>query len=257
MIDPSGHIAVCFNGGYKNTGTEASEETQTTTANKVCTDALADAGYDPSIHGEVHHLQNGASGINRAVELILEAAQNGDQPIIIFGYSWGGAAALKTAQDLSFPKPVGSEFNGDRFVPVYSGYAEIDALILVDPELEGRMLGATGLPRIRGYERSKLTPRGIPDNVKYSSILNAEHPTPYTGLQRIGTPLQNGSTVHGASSEKTLRSVNGLAVDHHSIVENATIAQYTTNHISSELGPVVTAWNIENLPINALQNLYR
>ena len=145
--DPSGHIAVCFRGGV-NTPDKA--EGETTAIENLCLAALSQAGYDPAIHGEIKYFDyNGLSAQHEAMQAIL--GRKAGEPAIVIGHSWGGAAALRLANDLnqyrydlSRQPLVNQELVNNTF---------IDALITIDPERFGR----------------RNTPREIPDNVRFAA----------------------------------------------------------------------------------------
>jgi RHS repeat-associated protein len=132
-IDPSGHIAICFQGGF-NTSTEGATDNEITAgALQMCTETLGQAGYDQAAHGAIHYLNNGVNAIEFAYNEILKAkATNPAEPILITGYSWGGAAALDLAHQLSgaVPTPWGSVQIADP-IPV-------NLLFLIDPEEDFR-----------------------------------------------------------------------------------------------------------------------
>ena len=239
LIDPSGHIAICFNGGPKNTGAYQEEEKAEHT---VCEEALTQAGFDPENekHGSIHRLQNGKEAIDEAVRLILEAEKNGEM-IMLFGYSWGGAAALKTAQIVGRVE-AGPVYSGAPIVPKTKDSTPIDMLILVDPEIHGRAAASTGLPKLFGYDRPLPTPWYIPRNVRYSTILHADAPTPYMGW----SGLQDGTRILQPDTESTWKSVNGLLVDHKSIVAPP-IQRATIAHLATEIEPIISSWNAEKI----------
>ena len=134
FVDPSGHIAVCFRGGFKEQGSSSSSggDADFWTA---CEDTLEKSGYDENVHGDILRLKNRQIDILRAVSAILEQEQEySSRPVVIVGHSWGGAAALKTAQlldpsPLSLPPDVAAATS-----------AQVDLLFLIDAELGARAM---------------------------------------------------------------------------------------------------------------------
>jgi RHS repeat-associated protein len=122
--DPSGHVAVCFHGG-PNTGGKGEGEA-VSPIHEICNAALDAAGYDQT---RLIAWYNGGLSKWEAIDLILA---NPDEPTILIGHSWGGAAALEVASMLN-----------DMSVGV-------DLLITIDPEPFGR----------------RAMPTAVPDNVK-------------------------------------------------------------------------------------------
>jgi RHS repeat-associated protein len=134
--DPSGHIAVCFRGGFAEQGVSSSSG-GTSDFWDACEQTLLQAGYDPAKHGAILRLKNTQAHINQAVMAILAQEQaDSSLPVILVGHSWGGAAALETAYLLdpsSYPTSV------DPAV-LAAGTATVDLLFLIDAELGARMM---------------------------------------------------------------------------------------------------------------------
>ena len=132
--DPSGHITVCFRGGYREQGIASSSSGSDEFWN-VCEQTLLDSGYDPDKHGAILRLKNNDADIHKAVKAILAQEQtDASRPVILIGHSWGGAAALKTADLLSgslLPPTVDPGVRMDVT-------ASIDLLFLIDAESGGR-----------------------------------------------------------------------------------------------------------------------
>jgi RHS repeat-associated protein len=85
--DPSGHIAVCFYGGYQNDQGLALDGA----VSQLCSEGLRAGGYDPAKHGTILALRNSNEDIDFALAQIMAAqAANPYEPIIIVGHSWGG-----------------------------------------------------------------------------------------------------------------------------------------------------------------------
>ncbi|MEM7801864.1 MAG: RHS repeat-associated core domain-containing protein, partial [Chloroflexota bacterium] len=170
--DPSGHIAICFNGGpAENFHTEDDGNTANGNFfNETCRNALIDAGYiqfddngnEITPYGDVHILRNGTKGIDYAMFLIQEMVASGSlEPIIVIGHSWGGAAGLVLADRLD-------QVN----IPV-------DLLFLIDPEINGRK----DVPRSPNTEYGRRAIYGngrVSDNVRRSIMVDAEFPNPRT-----------------------------------------------------------------------------
>jgi pimeloyl-ACP methyl ester carboxylesterase len=122
--DPSGHVAVCFQGGPQANN---NKELDSSFYN-FCTQSLLEAGYDEDQHGPIlYYIYNGSAAKRDAINAILNRGAN--EPAIVIGYSYGGAAALEVAKELStyvlYPSPLANED-----IPK----AYIDLLITIDPE---------------------------------------------------------------------------------------------------------------------------
>ena len=150
-VDPSGHVAVCFKGGAGNAGTEATVEGFL----QQCQQTLFDAGYNEAIHGPILTLFNGVEAIEYANERVrAEVANDPNQPVVIAGYSWGGAAALDLAHVLN------GEVMTSRGTRVRNESVEVDLLFLIDPEEDLRGVAST----FRG-EDSRRARTFVPANV--------------------------------------------------------------------------------------------
>ncbi|MEM9773651.1 MAG: RHS repeat-associated core domain-containing protein [Chloroflexota bacterium] len=136
LIDPSGNIAICFEGGINNNNNPITEwdTPEDYTLNGIshwCGLGLESGGYDTNIHGKIYYLRNGDSSVASAQHLVEEELRkNPNQPVIIMGYSWGGAAAVDLTQKFH---PISLPWNG-----FYQEAIEVDLLFLVEPEFEGR-----------------------------------------------------------------------------------------------------------------------
>ncbi|MCO5182316.1 MAG: hypothetical protein M9896_19935 [Candidatus Promineofilum sp.] len=135
--DPSGHIAVCYRGGFREQGV-ASGSDGSSDMWDVCTQALLNAGYDEAIHGEILKLKNNVEAQKFAANAILAQEQsNPHLPVIIVGHSWGGAAAIRTANMVADGTSV-SITDG-------SGSATVDLLFVIDAVSFARRGGSRGL----------------------------------------------------------------------------------------------------------------
>ena len=162
--DPSGHIAVCFRGGFKEQGSASSSGGSNDFWN-ACQQTLENSGYNSEVHGEILKLKNTQGDISSAVSAILAQEQRDSSfPVIVIGHSWGGAAALETAQLLDESTLPG----GVDPATQAANTATIDLLFLIDAELGGRWMG-----------------RSIPNNVKTSVNLYAQaiYPDQWWNLQ--------------------------------------------------------------------------
>ena len=96
--DPSGHIAVCFQGGPDSWFKSEDEVT-----NSVCSSGLEAAGYE----GEYkYYVSNGHWEQQWARQAIKNAlaqaeAENRFEPVILIGHSWGGSAVRELANLLN------------------------------------------------------------------------------------------------------------------------------------------------------------
>jgi RHS repeat-associated protein len=118
FIDPSGHIAFCFQGG-------PNPEINTKDGNfvSICTEMLLAGGYNEEQLGEIVPALNGDLSLNGNAligwlyedyfEKAVAASERGE-PIIIIGHSYGGEDAMTLAMLLG-----GSTFwiTGDRSCP--------------------------------------------------------------------------------------------------------------------------------------------
>lgn len=161
--DPSGHIAVCLQGGPSNSG-EAGESDFFT----LCAQALSDGGYT----GAIVNQQNGFDDISAAEQAILTAlADDPNQPVLLVGHSWGGAAALSLAARLTrvpcaspCANPNANATNG----PTYTTVA-VDLLLMLDPEGAYR-----GFVPSMPLAQNAPVDTSVPRNVKSAVNLYAE-----------------------------------------------------------------------------------
>ena len=179
--DPSGHIAVCFQGGHSNTEIEAPIAGSGFLS--MCQDSLSSAGYDEEKHGQILYLTNGVPAIEYAYEQIIEAKSlNSNEPVIIAGYSWGGSAALDLADMLGHKKgPFGLDFDSRDAVSV-------DLLYLIDPENDFRGLISRTIGYLLGKgtdANSRRPPLSVDRHVKTAISLFAEQANTQT-IQELG-----------------------------------------------------------------------
>jgi pimeloyl-ACP methyl ester carboxylesterase len=124
--DPSGHIAVCFQG---SPDTDV-DENDKSALGKLCKYLGEHYLIGEGFKGKYYRLfANDADDKQAALEWIQEVqAARPDEPINLIGYSWGGSAALELAHNM----------NG-------KGMA-VDALIMIDPVIRFNASGrvATG-----------------------------------------------------------------------------------------------------------------
>ncbi|MCB9139742.1 MAG: alpha/beta fold hydrolase [Caldilineaceae bacterium] len=223
--DPSGHIAVCFRGGV-NTPDKA--EGETTAIENLCLAALSQAGYDPAIHGEIKYFDyNGLSAQHEAMQAIL--GRKAGEPAVIIGHSWGGAAALRLANDLnqyrydlSRQPLVNQELVNNTF---------IDALITIDPERFGR----------------RNTPREIPDNVRFAANIAPKDGWDYQRAPGLGGRdwlwnAQNGTNrIRGAFNVNLVdvysNVLNRMMRSDHDTIVNLTAHE---SNMPQEVNPVTT-----------------
>ena len=223
--DPSGHIAVCFRGGV-NTPDKA--EGETTAIENLCLAALSQAGYDPAIHGEIKYFDyNGLSAQHEAMQAIL--GRKAGEPAIVIGHSWGGAAALRIANDLnqyrydlSRQPLVNQELVSNTF---------LDALITIDPERFGR----------------RNTPREIPDNVRFAANIAPKDDWEYQRAPGLGGRdwlwnAQNGTNrIRGAFNVNLVdvysNVLNRMMRSDHDTIVNLTAHE---SNMPQEVNPVTT-----------------
>ncbi len=132
--DPSGHIAICFQGGENSSGKE-NHKGGTPAIHTMCQESLTQAGYDEKLHGQIHYFSyNGSNEKQNAINLILGRERG--EPAILIGHSWGGAAVLEIAADLN---AYGESLRAQPMANLdYAAMTTIDALITIDPEPFGR-----------------------------------------------------------------------------------------------------------------------
>ena len=212
--DPSGHIALCFAGGRNQGGNvEEGEEFHDVGISALCQESLDAAGYNPDLHGDLYLLRNSAKAIFYAQRQVVAAKENNPyEPVIIVGYSWGGAAALNLAQTLN------NRVAYDVQRPmIRDDSITVDLLFLVDPELTGRVVR-----------------NSVPDNVVSAVSLNAEYSAP---VNRFLVPFQNGTDhIYGALnielSEAPRPGGGEEFATHWSVVGSGPIRQITLDYLT-------------------------
>jgi pimeloyl-ACP methyl ester carboxylesterase len=175
--DPSGHIAICFLGGYQN----GAPIEQDNPLYQLCSNGLREGGYDPARDGDILVFRNDEGDIGTALEAILAAQEsNPYEPVILLGHSWGGAAAMKLAYYLNcVPDPgAGNATGGPRFRSV-----QVDLMILLEAENDLRTLGF--------LFGSLNAPDNLTDNVRMAVNIYAEDWEGPWGRDFPGN-LQNG-----------------------------------------------------------------
>jgi RHS repeat-associated protein len=199
--DPSGHIAICFQGGAGDGAIHAAEpNSDQNSVQLMCQQALGAAGYNAQKHGQILYLNNGVNSINYAYEQVLAAkAANANEPVIIIGYSWGGAAALDLVDVLNSGRDVVLTLEGE-FLPG-APVVPVDLLFLVDPEPDFRRAGNWVFPNAN----ARNSPNGVSSNVRTAVNIYAEKVNLNAGvrpLERLGNyewGWQNGlNNVKGA-----------------------------------------------------------
>jgi RHS repeat-associated protein len=202
--DPTGHIAVCFRGAPNSN----KEEDPGNVFFQLCRQGLAAGGYDESVHGKIMEFDfNRVEDMQTAFQAILR--RNRDEPVIVIGHSWGGAAALRLAKEFEsyqqsiLANPLVNTEMIDR--------ATIDLLVTIDPERFGRW--------------------NTPDSVPHHSVRRAYNITPKDGwAENYGAPLsldgfdwpwnfQNGTNNIEGALNVELAQVQGVEMNHSSIVD--------------------------------------
>jgi len=201
MIDPSGHVGVCFYGGTEEGGNSSTHE--------MCNQLSQDDNFKDQTWKTFSPLKDGKDG---AVQLIQEELnKNPNQPVIIIGYSSGGAAALEVADQL----------NSNWLYEASSGYfgkapTSIDNLVLIDPENTGRFMG----------DPSTLiwgTPGEVPSNVERALNYYTNNSVEFPG----------GSSLSRAKNEIKNSNWNGAGY------------QLFGPKISDGMPPIEGAWNVD------------
>jgi len=183
-MDPSGHIAICFLGGYQNDAPIA----QDSPLYQLCSEGLREGGYDPTRDGDILAFRNDEGDIVTALEAILAAQEaNPYEPVILLGHSWGGAAAMKLAYYLNYvPDPGGtSATGGPSYRPV-----QVDLMILLDAENDLRTVG---------FPFGTLnSPDNLTDNVRMAVNIYAEDWDGPWGRDFPGDPQNGMNHIKGA-----------------------------------------------------------
>ena len=198
--DPSGHIAVCFQG---SPATEA-DQNDKDALYQFC-DGLASKGLlgKGDKFGTIFRkFANDPDDKQAALEWIQEVlAFNVDEPINLIGYSWGAAAALELANNM----------NG-------KGIA-IDAMILIDPSIrfnaQDRVATGDEMPSLAENLARYFDPT-VPNNVKRALNLWAKEEDVFyvDGRSFIRGATNVGLDFHHASimDSNKLRYLWGMSI---------------------------------------------
>ena len=150
LVDPTGHVGVCFYGGPAAGDADPNDLSTTT---QLCL-ALNEEGL---LGSEWLTFNNRAKDVKEAYDYILRvlATAKLGEPVVIVGYSWGGGAALELAKMLNEA--------GDNPVTV-------DMLVTIDPvtnlrDLQPTMMGFDILDAVIGTRRSPYNTSEVSNNV--------------------------------------------------------------------------------------------
>jgi hypothetical protein len=96
LVDPTGHVGVCFYGGPAAGDADPNDLSTTT---QLCL-ALDEKGL---LGKKWDTFNNRAKDVQAAYDFILNVLANAEtgEPVVIGGYSWGGGAALELAKMLN------------------------------------------------------------------------------------------------------------------------------------------------------------
>ena len=207
--DPSGHVAICFEGGaapdvWKPAPNE--EDTQITSMNGAgaCRDAYEHLAVEQQLRlGTMYFLRNNAYGIGLAEKYVREAKDaNPNEPVVVLGYSWGGPASFALARNLDQPDVLRGQESVD-----------VDLMLLLDPEFAGR-------------ERNNplFLPPQMPENVTKAIYFKAQYTTasldwvPVSGFQD-GAPMIQGALRIDLAAYVDVRPYGeSIKLDHQTIV---------------------------------------
>ena len=137
--DPSGHIAVCFSGGFLKTENISSN----TEFINACKENLKRIGYVKGTdgHGEIR-ASHGRSEVLEVYEDIRDlktGEQPSPEPVILICYSWGCPDAMAVAEYLTgeYPDQQGNQVKRHETV-------QVDRVVMLEPENFGKPMG--GVP---------------------------------------------------------------------------------------------------------------
>lgn len=184
LVDPTGHVGVCFYGGPAAGDADPNDNS---TTSQLC-GILFKEGL---LGTEWDTFNNRAKDVKDAYDYILGVLATAEpgEPVVIVGYSWGGGAALELAKMLNEA--------GDNPVTV-------DTLVTIDPvtnlrDLQPTMMGFDILDAVIGTRQSSYNTSGVSDNVMRA--INV-----YAGAQDFVTSegiedLQGALNVEGSNPE--------------------------------------------------------
>ena len=150
LIDPTGHVGVCFYGGPALGDADPNDMSTTT--------QLCGALFEKGLLGKAwYKFNNRAEDVQEAYKYILNVLSSAEpgEPVVIVGYSWGGGAALELAKMLNEA--------GDNPVTV-------DTLVTIDPvtnlrDLEPTVMGFGILDAVIGTRKSPYNTSEVSNNV--------------------------------------------------------------------------------------------
>ncbi len=184
LVDPTGHVGVCF---YDGPAAGDADPNDTSTTTQLCS-AL---GEEKLLGRRWRTFNNRTKDVQEAYDFILTvlATAKPGEPVVIVGYSWGGGAALELAKMLNEA--------GDSPVTV-------DTLVTIDPvtnlrDLEPTVMGFDILDAVIGTRKSPYNTSDVSDNVMQA--INV-----YAGSQDFPTSegienLQRALNVEGSNPE--------------------------------------------------------
>ena len=226
--DPTGHVAVCFRGAPNSSKDDSAPDI----VHQLCQQALEDAGYDETVHGEILYFHyNNLKHIRQAFEAIM--ARPAGEPAIVMGHSWGGAASLRLTHALKY---YGDYLRAQTLVnEELAANTQIDLLITIDPERFGRL----------------YTPKRVPDNVDFAMNI-----APKDGWNFSSYPGQGGKDngLHGLiNAQHVTNKIQGaLYID----VESVTTAQTGEVRMNHDTIVNLTAHTGEPPVINPVTQQY-
>ena len=137
--DPSGHIAVCFSGGFLKTENMSSD----TSFINSCKEILKRIGYVEGSdgHGEIRssHGRSEALEVYEDIRNLKTGEQPSSEPVILICYSWGCPDAMAVAEYLAGEDPDQQGNQVKRHEAV-----QVDRMVMLEPENYGKRMG--GVP---------------------------------------------------------------------------------------------------------------
>ena len=137
--DPSGHIAVCFSGGFLK-DEDMSSKTHFINA---CKEILRRIGYVEGTdgHGEIRasHGRSEALEVYEDIRDLKTGEQPSPEPVILICYSWGCPDAMAVAENLTgeYPDKQGNQVKRHEAV-------QVDRVVMLEAENFGKPMG--GVP---------------------------------------------------------------------------------------------------------------
>ncbi|MCL4872263.1 MAG: RHS repeat-associated core domain-containing protein [Anaerolineae bacterium] len=225
MVDPSGHLGICFQQGQNNSETD-------TALSQMCEELAGKGVFGPN-RNLFKVFESSPEGAKAALEWlneILAQDQYANEEVFLFGFSYGGAAAIEFAWLLN-------DRGGKSYMGVDVPNRHVSGLITVDPVSSYREI--TGWLIYSPYSSSGSTDGAyaVPNNVNFALNLYAtDDILPIGCAVRLNAPDCGKQNIDGALNV-AMTGTNHCSIGYKECSTPSTVGKEYLG-VESTLGPL-------------------